>query len=424
MSNNNYVQRENFIAEVYHNENDDELLNTTEILKDKYDYICKSINDEGYTLENPECNLFKELLYDDMVVGFVTYDYTKGVGDFSLNEIYVLPEYRGNKYFISELEYMMLSGSTVSIYEPTHRIIEILMENNLARNIVDNLVVSSISLDINQDKSECTVSNHEWKDDIIHSCNLYDLNISACILPENISDKDTNIIHYSRCLADDNKHYSADSIRENIDNDYFENIKNSIIENHEEYVATLMELEDNKPTADFDIDEIVGRPPNLSGYLEELIAEEFVTRQRALEIQAQMIEEYDEGLILSESLLKRLEYLSMEDLINEDKMAEGFDSSEFDMKCPYCEFPITLIDKTCEVCGLRLDNDELLEYAIFDEMTKDIVENIEEMRRNGLSDEEILEITKVFGDDLSSGYSNGEELKKMLEEIVENELNK
>ena len=95
------------------------------------------------------------------------------------------------------------------------------MENNLARNIVDNLVVSSISLDINQDKSECTVSNHEWKDDIIHSCNLYDLNISACILPENISDKDTNIIHYSRCLADDNKHYSADSIRENIDNDYF-----------------------------------------------------------------------------------------------------------------------------------------------------------------------------------------------------------
>lgn len=354
MSNNNYVQRENFIAEVYHNDDNDELLDTKKILKDKYDYICKSISDEGYTLENPACTFFKELLYDDKVVGFVTYDYTKGVGDFSLNEIYVLPEYRGNKYFISELEYMLMAGSTISIYEPTHRIIEILMENDLARKLDDNLVVSSISLDINEDKSECTVSNHELEDNMIHSCNLYDLNISACILLEDISSEDTNIIHYSRCLADDNKYYSAGNIRENIDNDYFENIKNNIIKNHKEYVCTLMELQDNKPTADFDIDEIIGRPPKLSEHLEELIAEQLVTRQKALDIQAQMIEEYENGLVLSESLLKRLEYLSMEDLINEDKEAEGFDSSEFDLKCPYCEFPTTPINKTCDVCGYNL----------------------------------------------------------------------
>ena len=424
MSNNNYVQRENFIAEVYHNDDDDELINTKEILKEKYDYICKSIKDEGYTLENPECTLFKELLYDDNVVGFVTYDYTKGVGDFSLNEIYVLPEYRGNKYFISELEYMLMSGSTVSIYEPTHRIIEILLQNDLARKIDNNLVVSSISLDIDEDKSECTVSDHELTDNMIHSCNLYDLNISACILLEDISSEDTNIIHYSRCLDDDNKYYSAGSIRENIDDEYFENIKNSIIENHEEYVQTLMELEDNKPTADFDIDDIIGRPPKLSVYLEGLIAEKLVTKQRALDIQAQMIEEYDNGLILSESLLKRLEYLSMEELINEDKEAEGFDSSAFDMKCPYCEFPTTPINKTCDVCGFKLDNDMALTAAIVEEIEDELRENIKEMKKDGLSDAEIIDITEEFVDEMSAGSPHDEEIKTMLLELVESELKK
>ena len=422
MSNNNFIQRENFIAEIYHNDDDDELLNTKEILRDNYDYICESISEEGYKLENPECNLFKELLYDDKVVGFVTYDYTKGVGDFSLNEIYVLPEYRGNKYFISELEYMLMGGSTISIYEPTHRIIEILLDNDYARKLDDNLVLTSINLDVNTDNAECSVDGHTLDDDMIHSCNLYDLNMSACLVLEDISSEDKTIIHYSRCLDDDNKYFSASSIRENINDDYFENIKNSILSNHEKYITILMELEEQKPTADFDFDELIGRPPHLSDYLEGLINEQIITKDKALEIQAQMIDEYDNGLVLSESLLKRLEYLSMEDLINEEKIEEGFDSSEFELKCPYCEFPTTPINRTCDVCGYKLDNEAFAEAMSFEDIKEDIIENVKEMKNNGLSDEEIMDISREFTSSMKSGSEVDEEIEQMLLEIVSNVL--
>ncbi|RAP54758.1 MAG: hypothetical protein BZ137_00490 [Methanosphaera sp. rholeuAM130] len=418
MSNNNYIIRENFIAEVYHD--DDELLNTEEILQDKYGYISKSISDEGYKLEHPECNLFKELLYEDKVVGFVTYDFTNGVGDFSLNEIYVLPEYRGNKYFISEVEYMLMSGSTISIYEPTHRLIEIMLDNDFAKKLDNNLVLTSINLDVDEKKTECNVEDQELDEDLIHSCNLYDLNISACIILDDITND--NIIHYSRCLDDDNKYYSAGSIRENLNKQYFENIKDTILSNHEKYVDIMMELEDQKPKANFDFDEVIGRPPNLSGYLEGLIEEDLITRQKALDIQAQMIDEYDNGLILSESLLRRLEYLSMEDLINQEKEEEGFESDEFYMKCPYCDFPTTPLDKTCEVCGFKLDNDPL-DVGSFDDVQNGLINSIIEMKNDGLSDEEIMDLTKEFIDEMSDGSEYDDEKGKMLLEFVSGELN-
>ncbi|MDO5825822.1 MAG: hypothetical protein Q4Q22_05540 [Methanosphaera sp.] len=418
MSNNNYIIRENFIAEVYHD--DDELLNTEEILQDKYSYISKSISDEGYKLEHPECNLFKELLYEDKVVGFVTYDFTNGVGDFSLNEIYVLPEYRGNKYFISEVEYMLMSGSTISIYEPTHRLIEIMLDNDFAKKLDNNLVLTSINLDVDEKKTECNVEDQELDEDLIHSCNLYDLNISACIILDDITND--NIIHYSRCLDDDDKYYSAGSIRENLNKQYFENIKDTILSNHEKYVDIMMELEDQKPKANFDFDEVIGRPPNLSGYLEGLIEEDLITRQKALDIQAQMIDEYDNGLILSESLLRRLEYLSMEDLINQEKEEEGFESDEFYLKCPYCDFPTTPLDKTCEVCGFKLDNDPL-DVGSFDDVQNGLINSIIEMKNDGLSDEEIMDLTKEFIDEMSDGSEYDDEKGKMLLEFVSGELN-
>ena len=423
MSNNNYVIREDFMAEIYQSD-DDETLNTKEILQDNYDYICKSISDEDYTLENPNCNLFKELLYDNMVVGFVTYDFTKGVGDFALNEIYVLPEYRGNKYFISELDYMLMGGSTISIYEPTHRIIEILLENDYAKKLDDNLVVTSISLDVDENSSECTADESNLDDELIHSCNLYDLNISACILLEDISSDDSTVIHYSRCLDDDDKYYSASAIRKNIDEEYFENIKYSILSNHEKYINALIELEENKPTAEFDIDEIIGRPPQLSEYLESLISEQIITRQKALDIQAQMIDEYEKGLILSESLLKRLEYLTMEDLINEDKEKEGFDSSEFDMKCSYCEFPVTPISNTCDVCGFKLDQFGMVNFEGSEELVNDLIESIREMKNDGLSDEEIMALTMEFTNSISNGSAFDNKMEEMLIELVQNELNR
>ena len=419
MSNNNYIIRENFMPEVYHQVEDDKELSTKQILMDNYDYICDSIKDENYKLENPYCSLFKELLYEDKVIGFATYDFTKGMGDLSLNEIYVLPEFRGNKYFINEIESTLMSGSTISIYEPTHRLIELLIENGYAENLDNNLVVSSINLDVNEKKLKSNNENPTIDDELIYACNLYDLNISACIILDDITTEETNSIFYSRCLNDDNKYFSSGDIRKNITPEYFDNIKKTILTNQDKYIKIIMDLEEKIPKAEFDIDEIVGRPPQFSEYLEGLINEEIVTKERALEIQKQMIDEFENDLILPESLFKRLEYLIMEDLIEDE--TQDIDFEDMSMQCSYCKLPVTPLDKSCKICGYKIE-DSIDMFDEFEEMKNEIRDMIKQLRMDGISDKEIIEMTNETVNHLSDGSDNDKAIENMLLEIINDTL--
>ena len=63
----NYLKRDDNTQRIFLTES---ALNVEDILKEKYDYIWDAINDENFILKSPECNLFKELLYDNKVVGF------------------------------------------------------------------------------------------------------------------------------------------------------------------------------------------------------------------------------------------------------------------------------------------------------------------------------------------------------------------
>lgn len=419
MSNNNFISRDHYIPEIYETAEEDKLFNIEEILKDNYDYIYNSIQNEEYKLEHPRCNLFKELLYEDKVVGFVTYDFTIGTGDFTLNEIYVLPEFRGNNYLKNEIDDLLMSGSTVSIYEPTHRVIELLLKYEYADVLDDNLVITAINLDLDVDNIECNVDKSNLNDNMIYACNLYDLNISACILLSDITN-DT-IIAYSRCLEDDENNYSAKSKREEIDDKYFENIKECLLSNHEKYIEKVMDLYARKPKAEFDIDEIVGRPPHLSRYLEGMIHEEIITKEKALEIQKQMIEEFENEVILPESLLKRLEYLSMEELINENSDMNNFDS-ELDLTCPYCNFPINPMHQTCDFCGYIVTFEEY-NNIVSDDVEKEIISIIEEFKEEGFNDEQILELISLMVDDLNTGSAIDNNIEDMIMDIVLKHLN-
>ena len=70
----NYLKRDDNTQRIFLTES---ALNVEDILKEKYDYIWDAINDENFILKSPECNLFKELLYDNKVVGFCSYDFSR-----------------------------------------------------------------------------------------------------------------------------------------------------------------------------------------------------------------------------------------------------------------------------------------------------------------------------------------------------------
>ena len=91
-----FLIRENNKQKVYLTEN---TLDVTDILQNDYEYIYDSIIEENFLLKSNECSLFKELVFDDKVVGFCSYDFSREFITAALNNIYVLPEYRGNGLF-------------------------------------------------------------------------------------------------------------------------------------------------------------------------------------------------------------------------------------------------------------------------------------------------------------------------------------
>lgn len=97
----NIIEKEDNTQKVFLSEN---TLDVLEILQENYDYIYESMRQEGFNLKYGECNLFKELVFDNKVVGFCSYDFSREFITAAINNIYVLPEFRGNKLFLDEIK--------------------------------------------------------------------------------------------------------------------------------------------------------------------------------------------------------------------------------------------------------------------------------------------------------------------------------
>ena len=337
MKKTNYQIRENNTQKVFLTE---DTLNITIILNESYPYINDSIKKENFILKSEKCNLFKELVFDNKVVGFCSYDFSREFMTAALNNIYVLPEFRGNRLFKEELEKTMIEHNKPSIMEPTRFIIELLIRYGYAKKIKDNIVASAIELIV---PGEHVIANKEIKNEEELSTHFYDLNICS---PIHLLDMNSCIIAYSLALNDDIIRYDCMENRSKINADYFKQIKELFAEKEEEILKIMVELEEKLPLKEFSLEEIIGNDDELSPYIETLIDDAHVTYSKALEIKEQIKEEYEAGMILNESLLIRLAYLF--------NIPEEPTLITHDETCHYCEMPIDKHDKYCHYCGINL----------------------------------------------------------------------
>ena len=111
----NYLIRDDDIQKIFISESNIDVVDT---LKTYYNYIYDSILEEGFILKYDKCNLFKELIYENKVVGFCSYDHSREFITAALNNIYILPEFRGKGIFLRELQKTMLEHNKPSIMEP------------------------------------------------------------------------------------------------------------------------------------------------------------------------------------------------------------------------------------------------------------------------------------------------------------------
>ena len=153
-------------------------------------------------------------------------------------------------------------------------------------------------------------------------------------------------IDNSFCLNYDIINYDCNEYRNELDDDYFSNLKNEFLANEDKIKRTITGLERSLPIKKYTLEDVIGQEDNLSPYIESLIDDAHITYADALKIREQMKKEYEEGMILDESLLIRLAYLF-------EKNPHPTIKSHSET-CPYCEMPIDSHDKFCHFCGINL----------------------------------------------------------------------
>lgn len=368
----NYLTRENNTQKVYLTE---DTIDIIRLLNENYPYIIDSIKKENFILKSEECNLFKELVFDNKVVGFCSYDFSREFMTAALNNIYILPKFRGNKLFKEELEKTMTEHNKPSIMEPTRLIIEILIKYGYAKKINDNIVACAIELIV---PGEHVIANKEIKNEEELSTHFYDLNICA---PIHILDINKCLIAYSFSLNDDIIRYDCLEKRSKINASYFKEIKDLFIQKDEEILKILVELEEKLPLKEYDLEEVIGSDDEFSSYIETLIDDAHVTYSRALQIKEQIKEEYEAGMITNESLLIRLAYLF--------NIPEEPSLVTHDEKCPYCEMPVDSHDKYCHYCGINLAYNP-------NDVEDTLIESINQFNNEIESDEDIRYIAYKF----------------------------
>ena len=227
---------------IIRNENDEEIfdnddnLKLSQVLRDNYRYIYDSVIAQDYDLRFEEFTFLKELVFEGKVVGFASY-LIDDISLILLSDVYVLPEFRGNRLFLENLLYMIASSKTLSIRQPTRNIVEILIHYHLAEKLTDSLVVCPIYLEIlNKD---IISKNESCMDD--YMSNLYDLNLCSTLVLQDITTPGVCLIDYHKVLDDDNKRYDARHFRQSIDLDeYFEDTDGVLTETNTAYAVDVI----------------------------------------------------------------------------------------------------------------------------------------------------------------------------------------
>lgn len=148
---NKKVKRPDGLGKIYKYKTDENenilTLPISELLKENYIYIYRAINKENfYIAPDDSCFFFKEIIYENEVVGFATYR-PSNINESSLvmQYIYILPDYRGKDLLVEEIdEAASLFESSILIEYPSRAIVDVLIKHKLARVFNNRFVISRI----------------------------------------------------------------------------------------------------------------------------------------------------------------------------------------------------------------------------------------------------------------------------------------
>lgn len=233
----NYIEREDNIGKIISEDAMLDAVDIEETLKSKYIYIYNSIKETNYKLKVNHCTFFKEIIFKKKVVGFFAYTIINSISNLSLVASYIIPEYRGKGLFFDEINKTFEEGKEISIYQPSRFVIELLIKYGFAKELSENLVVTSIKIDIPSNM----ISNIYGSDkliykDYMYTSNIYVMDLCGFVI---IPTEDEKILYLTSSYSEDEKKYDSKTKRENLTNEYFKNLFD-ILDNEEKNIQDFI----------------------------------------------------------------------------------------------------------------------------------------------------------------------------------------
>ena len=294
MSKIDYVTRESGLPRLFTAESEWDFLETEEILQE-YPYILDSMKREKYYLENELCSFFDEILFENKVVGFATFQ-MRNLETLLLTECFILPEFRGKRLFFDEICKMYFVGPEFGILQPTRNVVQLLLDYAFAKNFNEDIVVSAIEFHFDDYDAKST-KNRELDEDEMEPSNFYDLSITSTVFV------DGDEVIYHGLLENDLRKGNE---RKKLDDVYFTNLKKLFSDNADEMNQLAIELKDELPQFQLGFDEYVGRGEGLSELMQNMVDENLITFKEAHSIKDQLTREYDSGELTDDMVEQRL----------------------------------------------------------------------------------------------------------------------
>lgn len=404
------------------NSNDNEQ-NLEDFLKENYHEIYESINREGFIIEYPTFHTIREIEYDNKIVGFISLEAFSFVPtDFSVNECYIMPEYRGKNLFFNELLDLMITINTnIVIRNPNKALIKVLIKNGFASKISDNLVVSYVEFLVMIDTLYKNPKIKQFykkseTDYIPYRANLYDMDFCSVMF----LDPALEYVKYSDVFAltlprkNDLKKYKLRKKLKKVNESYLDKCYDTFQEKKDEISQYLDDVESDYYEL-ISVESLFGTCEKLTDDFKELLESRNLTENDGFRIIEHINNALDEGNLIPESARFRMAYL----VDNFEAIENELDTNSDD--CPFCgSFNFDFLEN-CESCGQKIRDESFTEEflkklenfdleAMLDDL-KDEINFDEVLGRVPIESDDPLFELKTFYNEFLTGF-DFEEIKQ------------
>lgn len=342
----------------------------SEILKNHYRELYEAVQNDGYTIQYEDYDVFCEIEDHGETAGFFTYEHDGET--ISVNEIFIIKSRRGRGLAIDALmDFFTISNGMIHIRNPNARLIRSLVKNGYAVKITENIIFSYLPILVTSDDLYTNskirkLYRNPQKTEFV-SAAFWDDGLKCTV---DMPDEDTSLRKNNHLMLfeprkDDLKKYKLRKKLKKVTPAFLDSRLEEIV----------LSLEKAEQFAD-ETSEKLGKTMSFG----DLNKEDLIKNAENIDLNPKY-------------LPIRLEYLKK----NPDMIKKEVDMSLYPDKCPYCESKISPEYADCPVCAYHLKDESMADVINIDGSDRLYSEVMDKIRENGWDEDEIYRLQCLSG---------------------------